>query len=140
MLIMQSGCRTSNQQELLFLILHLSISASIQGQVQGIMAALAGGIKFPYLSILYLATSEHLKLYKKSTFCRTESDNYDLTRSKWTEFYQELEDDVSKFGFKAAVLIVIDIDGVHVPTEVKNIILSYPSITKAMVESHCRII
>ena len=46
-----------------------------------------------------------------------ESDRYDLTRSKWTDFYHKLEDDVSKFGFKLSVLIATDIDEGHAPTE-----------------------
>ena len=69
-----------------------------------------------------------------------ESGRYDLTRSKWPELYKELEDAVSTFGFKTAVLIVTDIYGVHVPTEFNTIILSYKFITKAMVDSHCWIL
>ena len=60
-----------------------------------------------------------------------ESNGYDLTRSKWTDFYQELEDAVSKFGFKLSVLIATDTDEGHAPTEVKNIIMYYQSITKS---------
>ena len=45
--------------------------------------------------------------------------------------------DVSTFGFKAAVLIVTAKYGVHIPTEVSNIILFYPSFKKAMVDSQC---
>ena len=43
-------------------------------------------------------------------------DKYDLTISKWTEFYQELDDSVSTFGFKSAVLIVTARDAGHAPT------------------------
>ena len=38
--------------------------------------------------------------------------------------------------FKSAILIVTAIDIGHAPTEVKNIILSHPSITQMMVDSH----
>ena len=51
-----------------------------------------------------------------------------------------MEDAVSKFGFKSAVLIVKAIYAGHEPTEVKNIILSYLSITQIMVDSHCEIL
>ena len=51
-----------------------------------------------------------------------------------------MEDAVFKFGFKSEVLIVVSIDSGHAPTEVKNIVLSHPSITKSMVDSHCEIL
>ena len=51
-----------------------------------------------------------------------------------------MEDAVSIFGFKAADFIVEDIYGIHAPTEVKEIILSYPSIMKVMVYSYCEIL
>ena len=51
-----------------------------------------------------------------------------------------MEDAVSTFGFKSAVLIVISRDAGHATTEVKNIILSYPSSTQIMVDSHCEIL
>ena len=51
-----------------------------------------------------------------------------------------LEDDVSTFGFKASVLIVTDRDGNHAPTEVKEIIMSYPYINQVMVDSHFEIL
>ena len=100
----------------------------------------AYGIQYRYLDTLDLSTSEYLKLYKKAIVGIPESDRYDPTRSKWTEFYQELEDDVSAFGFKAAVLIVTTRYGGHTPTEIKDIILPYPSITQVMVDSHCEIL
>ena len=77
-----------------------------------------------YLANLYIYISEHLKIYDKSIVGRPESHWYDLTRSKWTDFYQELEDAISIFWFKAAILIVTDIYALHLPTEVKDIILS----------------
>ena len=98
------------------------------------------GLHDPYLDTLNLSTYEHLKLYRKAIDGLPESDRYDITRSNWTDFYQEFEDAVSTFGFKSAVLIVTDIDTINSPTEVKNIILSYPSITQIMVESHCEIL
>ena len=69
-----------------------------------------------------------------------ENYRYDITRSKWTGFYQELEYDVSTFGFKSAVFIVTSIYGDNSPTEVKDIIMYYPSITQVMVDSHCEIL
>ena len=104
------------------------------------MVAPVDGIQDPYLAILDIPTSEHLKLYNKEFVGIPKSDRYDLNRYKWTEFYQELKYAVSKFGLKAAVIIVMDRYGVHIPTEVKKIILTYQSITKAMVESHFKIL
>ena len=93
----------------------------------------------PYLATIYLSISEILKLYNKAIVGLPESDRYDLTRSKWTDFYQELENSVSTFGFKSAVLIVTSRYAGHSPTEFKNIILFYPSTKKIMVDSHCEI-
>ena len=61
-------------------------------------------------------------------------DKYDLTISKWTEFYQELDDSVSTFGFKISVLIVTVKYTIHATTEVKDIVLYYQSITQVMVD------
>ena len=47
-------------------------------------------LQYPYLATLYLNTSEHIKLYNKAINGLSESDRYDLTRSKWTDLYQEL--------------------------------------------------
>ena len=88
MVTMQLGRRTSNQQELLVLISHLSLSTSNQVKIQEIMASQVDGLQDPYLEVLYLATSEHLELYNKSIVGLPESDRYDLTRSKWTDFCQ----------------------------------------------------
>ena len=52
------------------------------------MAALEDGLQDPYLAILDIYTSEHINIYKKLIVGPTESDRYDLTRSKLTEFYQ----------------------------------------------------
>ena len=97
------------------------------------MSAPVDGLQKPYLDTLDLSTSKHLKLYNKAIFGLPESDRYDLTRSKRTDFYQELEDGVSKFGFKSEFLIFTDRDASHALIEVKNIILSYPSIKLIMV-------
>ena len=97
------------------------------------MESLVERLQDPYLDTIELSTYEHLNIYNKGIVGLPESDNYDLTRSKWTNFYQELEDDVSTFGFKSAVLIVTARDTGHARTGVKNIILSYLSITQIMV-------
>ena len=57
-----------------------------------------------------------------------------------TDFYQELEDAVSTFLLKSEVLILTEIDAHNVPTETKDIILSYPPTTQVMVDSHCEIL
>ena len=64
------------------------------------MAAQVDGSQDPYLATIDLSMSEQLYLYNKTIVGLPESDIYDLTRSKWTNFYQELEDAVSIFGFK----------------------------------------
>ena len=50
--------------------------------------ASVGGLQDPYLSILNISTSEHLKLYNKAIVGLPESDRYDITRSEWNNFYQ----------------------------------------------------
>ena len=62
-----------------------------------------------------------LKLYNRAIFGLPESDRYDLTRYKWTNFYQELEDAISTFGFKAEVLIAKERDVHQSPTKVECI-------------------
>ena len=86
--------------------------------------AAADGLQLTYLVTLNIYTSEHIKLYNKAIVGLRESDRYVLTRFGWTEFYQELEDAVSEFLFKVAVLIVTFRDALHAPTEVKYIIMS----------------
>ena len=95
------------------------------------------GLKDYYLTIRSIYTSKHIHFYDKAIIGLPESDRYDLTISKWIDFYQELEDAIFKFGFKAEVLMVTDIYGLNEPTEVKDTILYYPSITKVMVDSNC---
>ena len=86
-----SGRRNIDQQELSVLVSHISFLISSQGQTQYIMeAAPTHGLQDPYLSNLDLSTSENIKLYNKAIVIIPESDGYDLTRSKWTDFYQEL--------------------------------------------------
>ena len=50
------------------------------------MIAPAVGIQEPYLSIIDVSTYENLKLYNKEILGLPESERYDLTRSKWTDF------------------------------------------------------
>ena len=95
------------------------------------MASPVDGIQDPYLATLELSIYEYLKLYNKTIVGLPENDRYGLYISKWTDFYQSLEDYVSTFGFKAEVMIATDRDGVHIPTAVNNIILFYLSITKS---------
>ena len=68
------------------------------------------GLQDLYLDTIDLLTPENINLYNKEIVGLPESDRYDLTRSKCTEFYQELEDSISTFRFKSAVLIVIGRD------------------------------
>ena len=67
---------------------NISLSTSSQGQVQEITTEPADGFLDPYLAILDIYTSENLNLYNKAIVGLPESDRYDLTRSKWTKFYQ----------------------------------------------------
>ena len=53
----------------------------------------------PYPATMDLNNSEHLKFYNKAITELSERYRYDLTISKWTDFYQELEDAVATFGF-----------------------------------------
>ena len=76
----------------------------------------AYGIQYPYLVTLDLTISEHFKVYNKKKFGLPESDRYDLTRSKWTDFYQKKEYSVFRFVFKAVVLIVSTRYVGHAPT------------------------
>ena len=78
--------------------------------------AAADRLQDPYLYILYIFILEHLKIYNKAIFGLLENYRYDTIRSKWVECYQELEDDVFTFVFKAAVLIVTVIYGLHAET------------------------
>ena len=50
--------------------------------------ATVDGLQDPYLATIELSTSENLKLYNKAILRLPESDRYDLTRSKRTDFYQ----------------------------------------------------
>ena len=98
-----------NQQETPVKYSHLLLSTLSQVQVQEIVAAApAERLQNPYLSTLNLATSEHLKLYKMAVLGLPKINRYDLIRSKWTDFYQELDDAVFTSVLKAAVIIVTD--------------------------------
>ena len=129
----------TKSQELSVLFPHLSLSTSSKGKAQEIMAATAGMLQDPYLDNLNLTTSEHINLYNKAIFGLPEINRYELTGSKWTGFYQELQDYIFIFGFRVAVLVVISRHGAHLTTEFKNIISLYPLITQAMVDLHCEI-
>ena len=87
MLTPRSGIRKSNQQELSVLFSNLSLLTSSKGQPQEIMvSAPTDRLQDHYLDTLDLSTSEHLKLHNKEIVGIPESDRYDLTRSKWTDF------------------------------------------------------
>ena len=51
-----------------------------------------------------------------------------------------LEYAVSTYGFKSAILIMATRYGHYALTEVKEIIMFYPSTTQVMVDSHCEIL
>ena len=85
-------------------------------------------VQDPHLTTIDLATPEHIKLHNKGIVGLPESDRYDLTKSKWTNFYQQLEDDVLKFGFKEAVMVVTYRYLNQAPTESNNFMYFHPSI------------
>ena len=70
------------------------------------MAAPVDMLQKPYLTTLDLYKSEHIKIYNMAMVGLPESDRYDLTRYKWTDFYQELEGAVSTYVLKLVVFIV----------------------------------
>ena len=91
MVTTRSGHRTSNHRELSVLFPHTSLSTSIQGRLQEIMAEEpVNGNQDLYLATLDLTTLERLNLYNKAIVLLPESNRYDLTISKWTDFHQEL--------------------------------------------------
>ena len=51
-------------------------------------AAPVDDLQGPYLATLYILAYEHIKLYNTAIFGLPEIDRYDLTISKWTDFYQ----------------------------------------------------
>ena len=55
------------------------------------------GLQDLYLDTLDITISENLNIYNKSIVGLPESNRYDITRSKWTDSYQELEDYVFTF-------------------------------------------
>ena len=95
--------------------------------------AAADSLQDPYLATLELNISEHLKLYYKSITGLSKSKRYDLTRSKCKYLYKEQESDMYTFGLKSAVHVVTARDSGNLPTEFKNIIQSYFSITLYMI-------
>ena len=70
----------------------------------------------PYLATLDLKTSENIKPYNKAITGLSVSDIYNPTMSKWADFYQELEDAVTTFGFNASVKVVTARYPGNVPT------------------------
>ena len=91
----------------------------------------------PYLVTMDPKTSEHLNIFNKEITGLSESNRYDLTSSKWTDFYQDPENAVATFGFNVSVQVFTAIYPGNVPTEFKNIIDSYNSITRSMIYYHC---
>ena len=83
------------------------------------------GLQEIYLNTLNLNTLEYLKLYNKAIVYLSENNRYDLTRSTWTDFYQVLDDAVSKFRTKVVVYILRARDVSHLPTKLKNFTSSY---------------
>ena len=88
MVTTRSGRRTRNQQKSSVLFSNLSHLTSSKVQPQESVATPADGLQDPYLATLNISTSENIKLYNKAIVGLTESDRYDLTRSKWTVIYQ----------------------------------------------------
>ena len=130
--------KSLNKQPTRSLVIYPYIYLTCQCQPQEIKAA-SDGLQDTDLDILNISISRHTKLYNKKIVGLPESDRYYPTRSKWTDFYQELEDAVFTFGLKVAVFIVTDRGVHHAPTEVKYIILSFPCTTQDMVDSPCEI-
>ena len=81
----------------------------------------------PYPATLDLKTSEHTNIYNKTITGLSASDKYKLTRSKWTDFYQYLEDYLTTFGFNAALQVVTARDPGNALTELNTVIHSYTS-------------
>ena len=79
-------------------------------------------LQYPYLVTQNLTTSEHININNKEIVGLPENNRHDLTMSKWTCLCQEFEDDVFKFGFKAAVQIFAARYEYHLPTKFKNLI------------------
>ena len=98
--------------------------------------AAADSLQYPYLAILELNISEHLKLYYKSITWLSKNKRYDLTRSKCKYLYKEQEADMYTFGLKSVVQVVTARYPGNLPTEFNNIIHSCTSITQDMIYSH----
>ena len=63
-------------------------------------------IQGPHMATLDITTSKNLNLYNKKQFALPEKDRYDLTTSKCTDLYKELENVLFIFGFEEAFMIV----------------------------------
>ena len=97
-----------NQQDLSVLFSRISLSTSSKVPSQENMAAVFG-VQDLYLTTLNRSTSERLNIYYKVIVIIVGvPDNYSyvITRTKWTEFYQELEYSLSTIGFRSAFHII----------------------------------
>ena len=63
-------------------------------------------------------------IHNKVTAGLPEKNRYDLTRPKWTEFYQKLEDAVSTFGFNESVWTITARYNINVAKKLKREISS----------------
>ena len=64
----------------------------------------------------------------------TENDRYELTRSKWTGFYQELEGSIPTCWLNAVVYIITSAYNIHLSTEFNNLISSCPTIHQDLID------
>ena len=97
-----------NQQDLSVLFSRISLSTSSKVPSQENMAAVFG-VQDLYLTTLNLSTLEHLNIYNKLIVIIVmipDNVRYVITRTKWTDFYQELEGSLYEFGLKLAVHII----------------------------------
>ena len=76
---------------------------------RNIMTDLYHGFQDSYLDILNITASEHLNFYSKAIMRIPESSRYNPTRSKRTDFYYELGNAISTFGFNTSVQIFTEI-------------------------------
>ena len=96
------------------------------------------GVQDLYLTTLNLSTLEHLNIYNKLIVIIVmipDNVRYVITRTKWTDFYQELEDYLSEFGFKSSVHIITGRYNNHLTTELNNAISSYHHINQSIMDS-----
>ena len=104
------------------------------------MEAPVGGLQDPYLTTLFISINEYLKLYNTVFLWLPGSCMYDLNRSNGLDFTKNWRMMYPHLDSKQNVFIVTARDAHNLPTEIKGIILFYPSITQVMVESHYEIL